>query len=357
MLTEKQITEIREHLDKAQNPIFFFDNDADGLVSFLLLQRYFGRGRGVAIRGSSSLSKSFFRKVEELNADSIFLLDRSPIDDDFIKMADEANLNIVCIDHHNAPKPNIKDYYNTFYASGKVEPTSYLCQKITDKGEDEWLAAIGCVADGFVPEFLESVKKTYPELISVSRSSDDDFRYSFDVRFNTDFGKIIHLLGYGLLDKTTNVVSMMKFLMKAKGPHDILEENSKTKTFQDRFNFIDKKVKTIVKKAESQLGFEDKILFFTYGGDMSVSQYVSDELVYKHPGLTLIVGFIRGNSAKFSLRGPVDVRQLTLDSIKDLEGASGGGHEYSSGAQITTEQLPKFKENILNGFEKLEKKK
>lgn len=32
MLTEKQISEIREHLEKAQNPLFFFDND-DGLCS------------------------------------------------------------------------------------------------------------------------------------------------------------------------------------------------------------------------------------------------------------------------------------------------------------------------------------
>ena len=29
--TEKQIKEIRDHLDRAQNPVFFFDNDPDGL--------------------------------------------------------------------------------------------------------------------------------------------------------------------------------------------------------------------------------------------------------------------------------------------------------------------------------------
>ena len=49
MLTQKQIKEIREHLDKAQNPLFFFDNDVDGLTSFLILQRYIGSGRGIAV--------------------------------------------------------------------------------------------------------------------------------------------------------------------------------------------------------------------------------------------------------------------------------------------------------------------
>ena len=32
MLTKKQVGEIKEHLDKAQNPLFFFDNDLDGRV-------------------------------------------------------------------------------------------------------------------------------------------------------------------------------------------------------------------------------------------------------------------------------------------------------------------------------------
>ena len=49
MLTNKQIEEIKEHLEKAQNPLFFYDNDADGLCSFLLLRRYLGRGKGVGV--------------------------------------------------------------------------------------------------------------------------------------------------------------------------------------------------------------------------------------------------------------------------------------------------------------------
>lgn len=55
MLTNEQINEIREHLENARNPVFFFDNDPDGLCSFLLLQRFIGRGRGVAIKTPGSL--------------------------------------------------------------------------------------------------------------------------------------------------------------------------------------------------------------------------------------------------------------------------------------------------------------
>ena len=76
MLTEKQVKEIREHLEKAQAPIFFFDNDADGLASFLLLRRYINRGKGVAIKSFPDLNESYARKLYELKPDYVFVLDK-----------------------------------------------------------------------------------------------------------------------------------------------------------------------------------------------------------------------------------------------------------------------------------------
>ena len=49
MLTEKQLKEIREHLEKAQNPVFFFDNDADGLIDTEDSDEY-GSSREAALR-------------------------------------------------------------------------------------------------------------------------------------------------------------------------------------------------------------------------------------------------------------------------------------------------------------------
>ena len=36
MLKENQIQEIRDHLNKAQNPVFFFDNDVDGCFAAII---------------------------------------------------------------------------------------------------------------------------------------------------------------------------------------------------------------------------------------------------------------------------------------------------------------------------------
>lgn len=349
MLNEKRLKQLRELLENAQNPVFFFDNDLDGLTSFLILQRSIGRGRGVAIRGTSTLEASFFKKVEELNGDYVFLLDRSKIDDDFIKLAEEKNIQIVCVDHHEVEKPKIKNYFNVILETGKEVPTSYICYKVFERKEDLWLAVIGSIADCHIPDFIDDFKKEYPELLNKK------YKTAYDIRYNCEIGKIMKVMGYGLFDKTSNVVQMLKYLMKAKGPYDVLEENSRTRSFLQKYEQINSRVNEVVRKAKEQIDKKHKFLFFRYGGETSVSQYVSDELNYRYPDYFIVVGFLKGDFAKFSLRGPIDVRKITLESIKDIEGSSGGGHKHSCGVQIMEKDVPQFKENLIKNLEKLEK--
>jgi len=348
MLTNEQINEIKEHLDKAQNPVFFFDNDVDGLSAFLIFQRYLGRGKGIAIKSFPGLSKNYLRRVEELNADYVFVLDKAIIDEDFVEGVMGKNIPLVSIDHHDVPQQLDENYYNTFHASGKNEPTAYLAYKITNRKEDLWLAVVGCIGDGFIPEFLDDFKEQFPEMVGYS------YTEAYDVLYRTEIGKVALIFDYALKDTTSNVVKMLKYLMKAKNAYDVLEENAKTKSFLDRYNLIDKKIKVIIEKAGQNIDKELGLLFFTYGGDMSLSQHVANELFYKYPSLIIVVGYNNGNMINFSLRSVLDARQLTLDSIKDLEGATGGGHKNSTGAKISASDLETFKENIIKNSKKLE---
>jgi len=155
MLTKKQVSEIREHLEKAQRPIFFFDNDPDGLCSFLLLQRYLGRGKGVSIKSFPELIQDDFRKVHELNADYIFILDKPLVSNGFFDQAEKFNIPVVWIDHHFIDKsgiPGFVNYYNPVFNKKRTEePVTALCYQITGKKEDIWLAVVGCISDHFVP--------------------------------------------------------------------------------------------------------------------------------------------------------------------------------------------------------------
>ncbi len=48
--------------------------------------------------------------------------------------------------------------------------------------------------------------------------------------YKTEIGKITEMLNFGLQDTTTNVIQMIRLLLKAKNPTDILEENANPKT-------------------------------------------------------------------------------------------------------------------------------
>ena len=166
MLTEMQLKEIREHLEKAQNPIFFFDNDPDGLCSFLILQRYCGKGKGVQVKSYPSMNRDYFRKVNELGADYIFILDKPIVEKDFFDEADKINIPVVWIDHHEAQIkiPSFVHYYNPLFNKTKSnEPVTCLCYQISQKKEDLWMDIVGCISDKFVPEEYSQFKKQYPE--------------------------------------------------------------------------------------------------------------------------------------------------------------------------------------------------
>ncbi len=337
MLTETQLKEIRGHLEKAQNPLFFFDNDADGLASFLIFRRYTGRGKGVAIKSFPDLNSSYSRKLYELKPDYVFVLDKPNIASGFLEEVRNLNLPLVWVDHHNVPKPEEESifYFNPYYNDRTNEPVSYLCYNTVKR--DLWIAMIGCIGDGFFPDFVPEFEKEYPELWGENIST------AFQALYTTEIGRITRILNFALKDRTTKVVNMLKFLINVKSPHEILDEK-KAYAILQRFKQVNNRYSRLLEKAKNFA--KGKILFFQYGGELSLSADIANELSFLYPDKVIVVAYIKGSKANVSIRGKVDVRKLTLDAIKGLENASGGGHEHATGAQIAVEDLPKFKENL-----------
>ena len=344
MLSEKQVQEIRTHLDQSQNPLFFFDNDNDGLCSFLQLQRFIGRGKGIAIKSFPDLNMNYYHKVKELKPDYVFILDKPLVSNEFLTQLKEDNIPIVWIDHHFIEEFNINDldpwinYYNPYYNDKTSEPVSYLTYKITNKKEDMWISMIGCISDCYLPDFYEEFKKTYPDL-TIKKSSP----LPFDLLYSSEIGKIARILDFSLKDTITNVVAMLKFMMKITSPTQILSENNDTKQILKRFKEINTKYQSLIEVARIQK--EQKLLLFQYGGKLSLSANLSNQLSYEFPDHYIIVIYLKGDVANISLRGK-DVKDITLKAIEKIPQATGGGHKDATGAKMNVEHLPKFKEEI-----------
>lgn len=342
MLTKKQIEEIREHLSRAQNPVFFFDDDPDGLCSFLILRRFIGRGKGVPIKSFPELDKSYLRRVNEFNSDYVFILDKPLVSSEFFEEARKINMPLVWIDHHLIEKnliPDFVSYYNPLDNDPECYiPTTELVYQSTKRSEDMWLSVIGCISDMFLPNYYEDFQKNYPDL---SIDSDDPH----EIYYNSPVGRIVGMLGNGLKDRTTNVMKMINFLIEARGPYDILEENVKNATLHRRHKELSSKYDKLLQKAIEIEEEDSKIVFFKYGGDLSTSGSLANELSFRFPKKIIVVCYIKGGGANISMRGN-NVRDIFQEAIKGIESANGGGHENAVGGQMSAKDLEKFKENL-----------
>lgn len=344
MLTQKQISKIKEHLNNAQNPLFLFDNDPDGLCSFILLQKYIGRGKGVPVK-SAFLDKNSFRKINELNPDYLFILDIPTVSEKFFEEIQKINLPVVWIDHHNTEKnkiPNFVNYYNPLLGKNFPSSTTYLCYEVTKRKEDLWLVIAGSVSDNFVPEVYGEFKKLYPNL---SIDSSD----AFEILYNSKIGVVAHLFDCGLKDKTTNVVKMIKFLIKAKSPYEILEKTSENREMHDKYQIINKKLKKFLEQAQEQAKESDKLIFFEYGGDTSISAEISNSLKYLFPGKIIFIAYASESNSFANISGRGENVKKILNKVLQqggFENARGGGHENAVGARIMKKDLTKFKELV-----------
>jgi single-stranded DNA-specific DHH superfamily exonuclease len=339
MLVLKDVSKVRELLDSSQNPLFFFDNDPDGLASFLLLRRCINNGKGVVIKSFPELNSTYIRKLHEFKPDCVFVLDKPLIDPLFIEATRQLGIKLVWIDHHPPQQINEEIYYfNPLLNEQKTnEPVAYWCYKIAARKEDLWIALFGCLGDWFLPEFHTEFAREYPDLFlgNVQNAS--------EALYKTQIGKIAKILSFALKDKTSNVIKMLKFLVQIKSPYELLEENSKTSSIYFRYNQINRKYTKLIEKA--RLLSARKILFFQYGGDLSISGELANELFYLFPDRIICVAFLKGNEATVSFRANINIRDKVAEAMKGIDGRS-GGHRNACAAKLSVIDLPRLKENL-----------
>jgi len=339
MLTKEQIKEVREHLESSQNPVFFFDNDLDGLCSYLLCRRFLGRGKGVAIKSFPELDETYTRKIREFNPDKIFVLDKPLVSEGFLNYCKERNIPVVWIDHHSVPKPKGVDYYNPLLnKKPSAEPVSYLIWQVVQR--DDWVSLLGCIYDWYLPDFVKDFSNKYPGLIN--KTNDPGV-----IRFKSEFGKLVLKLTFAMKDSTTNVMKMIRLLIDAQTPYEILSGEKKYEYMLRRASNINRKYEKLLGKALRQE--HGKIIFFQYGGDMSITGELCNALVFNYPKKMVVVAFAKGEKVNISLRGgKKDIREILSKVFEKIEG-TGGGHPQACGASIKLKDLGKFKE-LIEGF-------
>lgn len=346
MISKEEVSEIKEHLERAQNPVFFYDNDADGLCSYVLLRRFLGRGKGVAIRTHPDIDIGYARKVQELKADYVFVLDKPILGEDFIREMGQMGIPIVWIDHHDVEigkQENVFVYNSLKKGSKNAEPVTYICYNVTKRKEDLWLAMIGCIADNFMPEFAEEFAGMHKGFWGAKK----EIKKPFDVYYKAGIGLLARALAFGLKDSVTNVVKLQNFLISCKSPDELMGELDSYSNFAKKYREIKNKYDIIARRAMEEVS--GKVIFFTYSGDLSISSEISNELYYNYPDKIIAVAYDNGGFVNISLRGS-NVKGMIEKILPEFEGGRGGGHKDAVGARIKSKDLQRFKDALTGAI-------
>jgi len=346
MLTKKQLGEMREHLERAQNPIFLYDNDVDGLCSYVLLRRFIGRGKGVAVKSHPNIDTRYAKRVQELGGDYVFVLDRHSLGKEFVSEMSMAQIPIVWIDHHGV---DYADYgYNLLYLFNPYknkkkssEPTTYLCYSATKRKEDLWLVLMGCIADHYMPNasFIEDFANNYPSFWG------KNIKEPFQALYSTPVGRLARALSFGLKDSISHVVELQNFLIKCNSLNEFEHYLDGNSAFSDKYKEIMKKYSSLLNEAKKNVS--ERLVFYNYGGQLSISSDLSNELSYLFPEHYICVAYSAGPITNISLRGD-NVQSILSELLKLFNNANGGGHRDAVGARINTEDLEKFKTELEN---------
>ena len=341
MLTQKQYQQIKDELDSCKNPLFFFDDDPDGLSSFLLLYRYIKEGHGFVVKTHPKLDIRSAPKIEQYGADKAFILDVALVDQDFI---DACKVPLVWIDHHGPYERHNVKYFNPRVAKKDSNiPTTYMCYKVVQ--QDLWIAMLGCIADYYMPDFVDEFKKNYPDLMNDEKTVED-------IYFNTKLGDLIKIFSFSLKGKTSDVLKNIKVLTRIESPYEILNKE----TARGRFIFKNyEKIKKIYDELLEQgikKATKENLLVFIYPDDKtSLTGDLSNELLYKFPDKIIIVGREKNDEVKMSIRSKnIVISSILEKALIGLEGY-GGGHEYACGANVKERDFKEFIERIKKNIE------
>lgn len=342
MLDAKQIAFLRKELETAQNPLFFYDNDADGLASFLLLYRFCREGKGVIFKSNKkNLSVSFLQKVEEIQPDKIFVLDIPEIDQEFI---DRANRPIFWIDHHPPQQRNNVHYFNPLIKNPKsYYPTTYLVYQVTQIPADIWIATTGCMADYMIPDFIDQFIEKYPEFLKKKEDLPT-------MLYKREIEKLVKLFFFILKGPTVEVHKSIKILTRLESPNEVFkQESSQGKFLWKRFQKINLKYEEILKDAQKNIT-RNKLLLFEYGDDKwSFTTNIANELMVRYPKKVILIARKKNGEMKCSIRAQTPIIEALKNAMAGLQ-ARGGGHPTACGAVIKEtdwdEFLKRFAEEI-----------
>ena len=338
---DEKIIRAKELLESSERPVFVFDDDCDGIASFLLLYGFVKKGTPMVIKSSPNLTEKYATTINSFNPDLLVILDIALVQEEALRMV---GCDVIWIDHHEPQEPQ-----NTLYINPQLEgeeyPTSLATYNIVN--DNLWLCVAGCISDYYYPEELvEKLRIESPSLLDDKNSIDS-------IHYETNLGKIIDILSFSMKGTVKDALSLIRILMKLESVNDLLIEDNKMKKLIKHYNNVKLKYDELKKNAlESFQKQEGMLKVFFYDSDgWSLTHELSSELASYYPDNIIIVGRPYASRMLLSLRSRNHEIKSTLEKIMVSFDGTGGGHPHACGANVLKEDAERFIQSFKESYD------
>lgn len=338
MITEKEIIEIKDKLVSSARPLFLFDDDADGVTSFVMMYKLVGEGKGICVKGKPLVEASYLKKINEFSPDRVFILDKPLVEQELL---DGISQEVIWLDHHPPQSNKGVKYFNPrLNDETDNRPTSFWAYKVCcdDVPEALWLAGIGVVGDWSLA-LKDELSTKYPDLLP------EHVKSAPEALFTTKLGLLVKIIDFNLKGTTAEVMQSIKILTRIKNPYEILDSvTPKGKYLHKKFLKINEQYELLKSRVEVT---DSPIIFFKYTDNkLAISSMLSNEILFEHPEKVIIIAREKADELMLSIRSSkVNVERLLSKSLEGVDG-SGGGHDNACGACIKKADFELFKDNF-----------
>ena len=320
---------VREAISAASNPIVFFDDDADGIASFLLLQHVLGDTLYAPMKKRPNLGETLSELATQLGADLKIVLDVAVLEDVFLSTPPQT----VWIDHHDEQDPR-----GAIYLNGSV-PTSMLVYELFSG--PKWIAAAGAVGDYHIPSFIEELRHEHPELVP-------SFERVEDLVFSSPLGELALIFETCVKGTIREARRKLDVLRRIKDPEELLEGTTTEGIIIRRAYERDRaEYRGYLAEALEHAKGSEKLFVYRYAhSGHTFTAQLSNELAYTLPDHVVIVAAEYAGAYRLSIRSHArELPELLARALIGIEG-SGGGHPHACGANVKSEDFERFLENL-----------
>jgi len=349
-IPSEQLAEFKERVLAAKRAIVFYDDDGDGLSSYLLLYRARGGDNGstigVRVHASAMVPAEFaLRKIEENGGDLVVVLDKPYVEQTLLETCP---LPILWLDHHEPQTTQVAAAKETTYLNPRITDdkdnrcTTHWVWHALGRPEDLWIAAIGSISDWQMTDIADAFRAQHPELLG-------DAKDAPHALFNQPFGTLAALMQFNLKGESGEVRAAIKTFGRIESLEELIERtSSRSKLLWKRYEAMNREYEKLLSAAKRSVT-DDPVLFHVFKDvEVSFTGELSNRLLHDHPDKIIFLARDENGDVKLSIRS---VGTPVAPAVKQALAASGargnaGGHANACGGKINSEDFPRFYEEF-----------